>query len=335
MSMVRLALIGCGESALEYAVAAPRLPEIAFTAVVDPDLGRARDTARALGAITWCRTFDELLAQNADAFDAVLIHCTGRCPAAMVCEAARAGKHVLVESPLALSTHAADEAIAACRQADVRLMVGHSTRFQPSQQAVKQTLDEGKLGEPGLVRIHRWEPRGSAAWHKHVKNEASTLVPHLADDIDLACWLMGKLPMQIYAAGRRPSSTNAPNDYVQLHLGFPSSGMALIDYSMALAEGAGYFSLSLIGASGAAYFDDHHNTQLVFRGGDPDGLLTDQGQGHLIAQLREFAAAVTESREPAITGEEGSAAIQIAEAAAESLAAGRAVHRAGDRYELV
>jgi predicted dehydrogenase len=110
--------------------------------------------------------------------------------------------------------------------------------------------------------------------------------------------------------------------------------MALIDDAQTLPGGDGYFSLSLIGSTGAAYADDHHNRNLLFRGGDPRAIETGQGSLHLTAQLQEFVAAIEEQREPATTGADGQAALQVAEAAVASLQSRQALRLIGGTYEL-
>ena len=112
-------------------------------------------------------------------------------------------------------------------------------------------------------------------------------------------------------------------------------GTALFDYTTALPQGDGYFYLELMGATGAAFADDHHNAQLLYRGGHPSAPVLDQPGATVVAELQEFAAAIREGREPATTGTDGQAALRVAEAAAQSMAAGRAARLVGDRYELV
>ena len=94
-------------------------------------------------------------------------------------------------------------------------------------------------------------------------------------------------------------------------------------------------SLSLIGSTGAAYADDHHNRNLLFRGGDPNAIETDQGSIHLTSQLQEFVAAIEEQREPAANGVDGQTALQVAEAAVASLESRQALRMIGGSYELV
>ena len=233
----------------------------------------------------------------------------------------KSGKHVLVASPLSPSAQTAEDVINACRSANVRLMVSHSLRFMPSQQEVKAALTDGKLGEPGLLRMHRWTESTDQS------DADGIMMGQTVDGIDLAIWLFDGMPTEVYAVSR-PS-------YVQVHLGCAGGGMALIDDARTLPSGGEYFSLSLIGSTGAAYADDHHNRNLLFRGGDPSAIETDQGLLHLTAQLQEFAAAIEEQREPAANGADSQAALQVAEAAVASLQSRQALRLIGGTYELV
>ena len=316
----RLALIGGGEIAATYATVAPRLPNVAFVAVVDPQPDRAQAAADSLGASVMANSLEKLLERGAEAFDAVIIPESNHARSSLALQAAEAGKHVLTASPLAPSVEDAEKVVDACQSAGVRLMASSSLRFMPSQQAVKKALAEGKLGEPGLLRMHRWaQPSGP--------NSADDIVLGGAvNGIDLAIWLFDGLPTEVYAVGR--------SGYAQVHLGFPDGGMALIDEARTLPYGDGYLSLSLIGSTGAAYADDHHNRNLVFQGGDPSAIDTGQGSAALAAQLEEFVSAVEDGREPAASGTENRTALQVAEAAVTSLQSQQALRLNGGSYEL-
>jgi xylose dehydrogenase (NAD/NADP) len=321
--MIRLALVGCRSVARQYAEVRARFPDQTFAAVADEDERLARESARVLGPAVVTGSQDELLAEHADAFQAMLIHTDTRTREADAVRAAQAGKHVLVDTPMARCAESARQLIDACQKADVRLMVGQNRRFLPSVQTVKQSLASGQLGEPGLLRVHRWEaPREIPDEHRR-----DAILADLAGEIDLACWLFDAPPERVYAVARGQGELR---DYVQLHLGFPGGGMALIDYSRKLPEGDGYFSLSMIGSSGAAYVDDHHNCQLLFRGGRPSAPITGQGSLHVEQQLREFLNAIGEDREPSITGLEGKVVVEVAAAAEQSLTEGQAVDLGGE-----
>jgi predicted dehydrogenase len=341
--MIRLALIGCPEDPTSYVRIAPRLQGGQFTAVAGRDARAAARTAAALGADVWCKHFHVLFSNHADAFDAVVVRGPG--PATAICtKAAAAGKQILIDGPLAESVSHAQELVAACG-VRVRLMVGGQLRFLPSVRAVKEAQDAGRLGAPGLVRIHRWQPAGEGAAPDKSPASADRLADvllRMTPEIDLACWLFGRRPASIYAARSRSRETSGGlnsdefsyADYVQLHLGFPGGGMALIDHAT-LPPGAAYFSLSLIGSTGAAYSDDHHNMQVLYGGGQPAAIPTGQGDAALLAELQEFVSAVEAGREPLVTAADALAALQVAAAAAVSLAAREALRGDGERYTVV
>ena len=327
--MIRLALIGTEIPVSAYEQASRRFRDVTFTAVVDPNVKRAKAVASQLRAAYLTNSLEQLLNNCASEFDAILIASDSEQRTSLVEDAARAGKHVFI-LPLPGEVRAdMDRMIRACETAGVCLMVGHASRFLPSSRAIKQSLDDGKLGQPGLLRIHHWSPAPPP----------KSLLPYdpmkkLSDEIDLALWLFGGLPNSIYAAGRSHSGTTTKSfDYMQIHLGFPNGGMALIDFAKSIPGKVGYRSLTLIGSTGAAYADDHHNSHLHFGGKQAAALFQDEGVGYLADQLEEFAAAIRQGRAPAITGADGRAAAIVAAEAINLSFSRSTVRLVGENYE--
>jgi predicted dehydrogenase len=223
-----------------------------------------------------------------------------------------AGKHVLVAAAATPSPQLL-EAVSAHRGAGM-LTVVNPDRYLPSRQLLRQQLDAGRLGEVGLVRVHRWESAGDH------RTEPLGLTPPLLRDLDLVCWLLGKQPERVYAAGQPERC------FAQVHLGFPGGGMALVDYSGGLPAGDGYQSVTVIGSAGAAYADDHQNMQLVYRGGRPQAVHAEEGVRQLATLVQEFVDALQAGREP-------SGAMtpwcQLGDAVMRSLETHRAVDREG------
>ena len=332
--MIRLALIGCGNAA-SYLAVSSRLSGAAITAAADADPVAAMAARVALGAAASSTTLDGLLADYGDSFDAVVVDAPAHSRGRLAITAARAGKHVLVDTPIALSLEECDAVVDAAEESGVRLMAGNLGRFAPAGATVREALDSGELGEPGLLRIHRWESLGTGSWPTLDEEQGSVVVQNLSADIDLAVWLFGGMPSEVYATGRRVSHGGIDQpDYVQVHLGFEGDGMSVIDYSASLPPGPGYHCLSMIGSKGAAYADDHHNVNLVYGSGGTRAIDPGLGAGHILAQLQEFADAVREDREPAPTGADGRSAVLVAEAAAESMSSGRTGRLTGGEYEL-
>ncbi len=210
-----------------------------------------------------------------------------------------AGKPVLLANELALSAEALQRL--ATRG---RLAIGNPDRHLPSRQLVRQQLGAGKLGEVGLVRLHRWGPAGATR-------------PGLVRDLDLVLWLVGKPPDRAYAVEAGP--------LLQVHLGFPGGGMALLDHFTGLPPGDGYSSLSVIGSTGAAYADDQQNSQLVYRGGPARAVRTGEGNRHLAALLQEFLDALRTGRDLSASVTDWQHVLSLADAVSRSLASRQAV----------
>ena len=163
------------------------------------------------------------------------------------------GLHVLVCFDEIIDSSVLEELNITCQKAPVQLMVASHLRFSPAFQQICNSLETGQLGEPGVVRIHRWLPSAKG-----------DMLARLTDEIDLAIGMFGVRPNTVYGF-----SNGDEESYVHAHLGFPDGGMALIDVSLTLPPGDDYYSFSLIGSDGSAYADDHHNVHLMYAGGLP------------------------------------------------------------------
>ncbi len=327
--MIRLALIDCGTSGEIYARLSKRLYGASISAVADVDEGPAQRAVDALNGTIPVSSVDELFAQMTDEFDAVVVGPAATTRNSIVERAASAGKHVLLDARAAKAAADVEAFDAASRESRIRVMIGQPSRYLPSVRTVKECVDSGNLGQPGLLHIHRWAPLNND------KQFDETLVSRIVAEIDLARWLFDDSPSEVYAVCRAVAMSGAPSpDYMQVHLGFEDGGMAMIDCAKSLPTGQGYYSLSLIGSTGAAYADDHHDMQLLYRGGPSVAVKTDLGQLHLLAQLQDFVNCIRDNRAPPATIADLRAAIEVLEAAIKSTQSGRAIHRDGGGYEF-
>lgn len=209
-------------------------------------------------------------------FEAAVVHSFGDALCAI-----ESGKHVLVDAPVADSIEQTEKFIDAVKKAGVVQNVGRLPRHAPANQTIIDRFSSGKLGDAGLLRVHRWS-----------SNRDQSLAEKIFGDIDQAIQLFAASPTEIYAIGQGNCS------YLQIHLGFPHGGMAVLDFSDRLPAGQEYSSLSLIGSKGAAYADDHHNTHLLFGGSNPTALISESGNGYsheLHAFVNEIAGGASHS----------------------------------------
>ena len=148
-------------------------------------------------------------------------------------------------------------------------------RFAPDVQAIANSLRAGKLGKPGLFRMHDWAPTNID--RKNIHKIAA---------VDLSRWLFEEDPNSVYG------TCSSSGECSLIHLGFPGGGMAILDFTDSLPAGEGYRSLCLIGLKGGAYADDHRNRNLFFTGGAPEALPPDFERSFIQPMLEDFVARV-------------------------------------------
>lgn len=153
---VRFGLIGAGRIGTYHATTiARRLPEADLVLVADPAEGPAARLADSLGAEA---TTDPQALIDDPRIEAVAITCASTAHADLVVRAARAGKAVFVEKPMAMTLADADRAIAACQQARVPLQVGFNRRFAADFAAAHGIVAAGGVGRPQLMRSLTRDP---------------------------------------------------------------------------------------------------------------------------------------------------------------------------------
>lgn len=224
-------------------------------------------------------------------YDAALLVEPGRIMSEQIERGLSAGRTIVLVADAWLSEEVLGELTAAAQRGGASLGVINSGRYLPSRQLIRQHLDEGKLGEPGLVRMHRWEPAG--------RGGATTGVPTpLLRDLDIVLFLVGQLPNSIYAIRRLANDRDTSGGQsLQVHLGFPGGGMATLDYADRLPPGDDYVSLTLIGSNGAAYGDDHQNVQLAYRGGPARAVRAAENRRQMVAVAQEVVDTLKAKRD--------------------------------------
>src|SRR6266511_546076 len=165
-----------------------------WLACVDLDPGRRAEVARRY---PWVRPLDEVAAVLADPeIGAVIVATPARTHASLAAQALEAGKHVLVEKPLALSTA---EAVALTRQAEQAgrvLMVGHTFEYNPAVTKMRALLESGQLGD--LWYLH--SQRVNLGRIQNDINALWSIGPH---DVSIANYLIGAAPRWVSARGAR------------------------------------------------------------------------------------------------------------------------------------
>ncbi len=248
MKKVRFGIIGCGKIAECHHI--PNLLELGKAAEVVAlfDIKRAKAVAIAekhqLSAKV-CKTLDELLAED---LDAVIIATPNSTHCPLTLSAIAAGKHVLVEKPMAAHVADADRMIRAAEAKGVVLQVNQSFRYMPLYQEAKKVLDSGVIGD--LLHAHcmrissevpsvSWSP--GATWYVQDKFNGGVIFDHAVHMADVLQWFCGPIKKAQastrklgYGAAVHAISlfdfANGATGVLELGWAFPSSGMSLEIY---------------------------------------------------------------------------------------------------------
>ena len=198
--MIKVGLIGAGfmgqmHSSCHMAVRGAKL-----AAVADIQEANAAALAEPAGAAVYTDV-DRMLAEaDIDMVDICL-------PTSMHCDAtvraAKAGKHVLCEKPIALKVSEADKMIRACDKAGVQFMVAQVIRFWPEYQLLKEYFDSGKLGKLRSLQMKRLSPPATWSWKDWLndpKLSGGALIDLHIHDTDFVRYLLGE-PKRVDSVG--------------------------------------------------------------------------------------------------------------------------------------
>jgi len=253
----------------------------------------------------------------------------------MALKAAAAGKHVVCEKPLARTTRQAREILLACQRAGVQLLVAHVVRFFPEYALAHSAVVEGQIGTPGVIRLHRgsYRPKKPAGnWFLDEVKSGGILMDLMIHDYDYARWVAGDVES---VSARRVTQLHpeAPVDYGLVILSHRSGALSHIAGAWAYPPPTFRTHLEIAGDRGLIEFDSDgtapiQNFVLRTGGADaPDVALPSSpvSESPYSTQIKEFYRALAEGIAPRVSGTDGLAAVQIAEAALESAYTGQSV----------
>ena len=327
---VAVGLLGTGRMGSFHAeTLARRLPGARLAAVADPAPGAAQQLADRLGCPQALTDPGQLLADPA--VDAVVIATPARTHAGRVEAAARAGKAVYCEKPMALTLADADRAIAAAREAGVPLQVGFNRRYDAGFRAAHDKIAAGDIGTPQVLRSLTRDPKLAdpariPPW--------TIFLETLIHDFDALRFLNpGAEPVEVFALADalvRPDFRNRGLlDTAIVTVRFDNGALATAEASFQAVYGYDVRG-EVLGSAGMLTVGDLRSTHLTTYG--PDGISAgcvgydqDLFRSAYIAELADFTDCVRTGRAPAVTGQDARAALSIARAAIQSVSTGSLV----------
>jgi UDP-N-acetyl-2-amino-2-deoxyglucuronate dehydrogenase len=314
----KVAIVGCGRISTYHLEAISKIDGLSLVAVCDIDEARARTTGEAAG-VPWFTSIEKMLA--ATPTDIVSI-CTpsGLHPDHGVI-AAKAGKHVISEKPMALSLDAADKLIKACDDAGVRLFVVKQNRLNPPVRLLKRAVDRGRFGRIFMANVTvRWqrpqEYYDAEKWRGTWAYDGGAIMNQASHYVDLIQWLVGPVDSVTAKTATQARKIEAEDSGAAV-LQFRSGAIGVIEVNVLTYPRNYEGSITIIGETGTvkiggtsvnkvehwsfAEYDD--DDKLVETGTINTNPPTVYGFGHegyyrnVLAVLRGQAVADTDGRE--------------------------------------
>ncbi len=338
MVTINFGLIGCGRVAPRHAQSFGEVAGARLVAVADVVESRAAHFAKDYACEM--HTDHRRLLERRDV-DAVSICTPSGMHAQMAIDAMQAGKHVIVEKPMALNLRDADRMIDTAKSTGVKLCVVLQNRYNPPMQDLRRVVDEGRLGRLLLgnatVRWYRPQEYYEDGWHGTWAMDGGALMNQSIHHIDALQWLMGEVE-SVFAYTATLAHHIEAEDTGVVAIRFKSGALGTVEGSTITFPQNLEGSVAIFGERGSAKVGGtalnrkeiwkiegelEHERELLTRDQvDPPSVY---GFSHK-AVIADMIAAIKEDRAPRTTGAEARKSVALVLAIYESARTGKPVN---------
>ena len=312
MKKLGVAVIGTGQWGKNHARVYHELPSAELIAVCDVNRERAQAMAKQYGAKAYSSSAQML--KNKDV-EAVNVCTWSTILAKEALRALRAGKHVLVEKPMATNTKQAEKLVQTAHENGLHLTVGFLMRFIPGLQHIRQSVENKKIGELVCATARR-----VSQWPERI-GDVGVVKDTAIHDIDVMRFISNENPSSVYAkmGSRRIKKFE---DYAQIMLTFKDGKSAFIESNWLTPYKTRMLTVT---GSDAIMKLDYITQDLWIEQQKKTVQPRLPFQEPLKMELQHFVDCIVEKKKPIVTGDDGVKALQIATAAIKSSTKGIAV----------
>ena len=252
---LKVAVLGTG--AIAQIVHLPilnELPGVRIQGLCDPDQAKARALASRLGVPRVFDSDEEML--GSDDVDAVVICSPSHLHGEQVVAALEAGKHVLVERPLAVTAEGAEAAIEAAEKSRRTLMVAYNNRFRPDLQGLKSFVSAGELGD--IFSIHgTWfnrkvRPKRLTWRHRRDSSGGGAFMDLGVQVLDLCLWMLDYPEVERVCAHSHPGERMEVEDATAALLRLKNGGTVSVQVTWSLLGERDRHHVRIFGTAGSA-----------------------------------------------------------------------------------
>ena len=325
---MKVGVVGAGFIGAIHLSAYANMPEVEVVGVADGLPEIAARGAAVVGARAYSSYEDLVSAEEVEVVDVCLPTTYHR---ELALKAARDGKHVILEKPIARNLEDAGAILEAFHGNSKRLFVGHVLRFFPECMKIKQMIDAGELGTVGVARTSRRSPflTGWNDWYADWRMSGGVLVDLVIHDFDFLRWSLGEVE-RVYAKGVMGREYNRL-DYALVTLRFESGAIAHIEGQWGY-PGPFNYSIEVAGSRALVAIDSTDPPPVQLLGGttgpgDSPDVVT--GKSPFQTELEHFIRCIATGEEPVVDARDAYEALRIGIAAIESVMIGKPVTLGG------
>ena len=325
--MIRFTLIGAGRIGRIHAGNIARHPQARLAYVADADARAAEALAQQFSA----QTISLDAAVTARDVDAVMIASSTDTHADYIERCAAAGKPVLCEKPLDLDAQRASACVKAAQKAGIPLYLGFNRRYDPSFMRLKREIAAGTIGTLETLHIISRDPSPPPV--EYIKRSGGLFRDMMIHDLDMARWLLGAEPVEVFARGNAvDSGIGATGDVDTAMVMLRTARGQLCQIANSRRCSFGYDQrIEAFGSQGMVRADNHTATSVTVAGAS--GFNTEPALPFFLEryaaayrlELDDFVNALNDQCVELATGEDGLRALLLADAAQRSLTSGAPV----------
>jgi UDP-N-acetylglucosamine 3-dehydrogenase len=312
MKKIGVAVIGAGFWGKNHARVFKELDETELIAVCDIDAEKTKNLAKQFSVETYTSVGKML--RRAD-IEAVTICTWSTSLAKEALKALKAGKHVLVEKPMAANSKQAEKLLKTAEKEGLHLTVGFLMRFIPGIQYIKESIEKRTIGElvcATAKRVSQWPER---------IGDVGVVKDLAIHDIDMMRYLFGGDPVAVYAKTGNMKHKKF-EDYAHIMLTFEGGKNAFIESNWLTPYKT---RVLVVTGSEAIAKIDYITQELTIENAKETVQPRLPWQEPLKLELRHFVNCILGKEKPLVTGIDGFKAIKIAEAALKSSKTGKLV----------
>lgn len=328
---IKLGIIGAGRIGKLHAENVLfNINYVDIKSIADVYADKIKDWAYGVGIENVYSDYKQIL--NDPEIVAVMICSSTDTHSQITIEAANAGKHIFCEKPIDYDLDRIHTALDAVKKAGVKFQVGFNRRFDHNFKKVRETVKEGKIGDPQIIKITSRDPAPPPV--EYVKVSGGIFLDMTIHDFDMARYLSGSEVVEVYTSAAvlvDPAIGAAGDvDTALITLKFANGAIGVIDNSRKAVYGYDQ-RVEVFGSKGGITVSNDTPTSAVLSteagvfSDKPKYFFLERYKDSFVDELKEFFDCILNGKEPSVSGIDGLKPVLIGLAAKKSYETGKPV----------